>query len=407
MPPRMKWRRDNTSATPKPIDIRLDGLAPDGRLQCSSETTIRDAYERRVNAIREAWGKGGVWAESVRALAAKRYGVTRWMAARDAGVVAVEDLMRSSGAEPLADAIRDYLKASRASDKTKMRQRLDRLALYLGGRKATVADLTSSKVDAFLGQLIDQRTAKTTKTPAEGSTVNRYRAVISGLCTWLVRQGRLLIHPIAGKKVEKRAEPHHRLPEMSADEYGRYTSYVLGARPDLYVIPLLLIHTAADVGEVFGLTVRDLDLDGSRVHYHRLKTLRAQRGGSRPRFVPMPAIVLNEVRAHIAEHDVQGSTLAFGMFARRDVEWLHERAAKHIGRPELTLKDLRHVAAIAWVRAGVHIRIVQRWMGHASLSQTMKYCDYEPDAGIAAESAERAADTLNRTAGVIPLRKEA
>ena len=84
-----------------------------------------------------------------------------------------------------------------------------------------------------------------------------------------------------------------------------------------------------------------------------------------------------------------------------------ERAAKAIARPELTIKDLRHIAAIAWVKAGVHIRLVQRWLGHTTLTETMKYTDYEPDAGMAVEMAERAAATLNQTAGVIALPRPA
>jgi integrase len=91
------------------------------------------------------------------------------------------------------------------------------------------------------------------------------------------------------------------------------------------------------------------------------------------------------------------------MFRRRDVETLHARAARSIERPELTLKDLRHVSAIAWVKGGVHIRLVQRWLGHTSLSQTMKYTDYEPNAETESELAERAAATLARTMDVTPL----
>jgi integrase len=63
------------------------------------------------------------------------------------------------------------------------------------------------------------------------------------------------------------------------------------------------------------------------------------------------------------------------------------------------------VAAIAWVKAGVHIRLVSRWLGHRSLAMTMRYTDYEPDGEAAVEMAERAAQTLNRPADVTPLRE--
>lgn len=402
MPRRAKWRRDQTSDSPKGIDLRLPGLKPSDRFQVSSGVVHKSAYELRRNAIREAWALGGIWADAVRALSAKRIDLDAFMQAREGGKDAIQALLVSAGSEPLSLVIRDYLKQSRAKDKAKMKQRLARFAGSLG-KGATVADVTTANIDAFLSSLIDQRTAKTTKAPAQGSTVNRYRAVIGGLCTWAVKVGRMETHPIAGKKVEKRPEPHHRLPELSADEYRDYVARVRAERPDLAIALLLLIHTAPDVGELFERTAADVDLDARKIRYARSKTERFS--SSRPRFVPMPEIVVGELRSHLAEHGLRGSQKLFSMFKRSDVESTHERAVRAIQRPELTLKDLRHVAAIAWVKAGVHIRLVQRYLGHASLSQTMKYTDYEPDAETAAEMAERAAETLNRTADVTPIRK--
>lgn len=400
MPRRAKWRRDGTSESPKPIDLRLPGF---GRVQLASGVIHRSAYELRVNAIREAWALGGVWRDAVRALATRRFDVAAFMDARALGEAGVRELLTRAGSEPLADLVRDYLKQTRATDKGKMRQRLARFVGSLG-KGATVADVTTASIDAFLASLIDQRTARTSKTLAQGSTVNRYRAVIGGLCTWAVKMGRMPTHPIAGKKVEKRPEPHHRLPELSADEYRGYIDTVQAARPDMAIVYLLLIHTGPDVGEVFALTARDVDLENGSVTYQRTKTRRFASAG-KPRRVPMPAVVVAELRAHLAEHQLTGSHRLFTMFRRAELEWLHDRAAAAIQRPELTLKDLRHVAAIAWVKAGVHIRLVQRWLGHASLSQTMRYTDYEPDSDTVQEAAERAADTLNRTIGVTPIRK--
>jgi integrase len=400
MPRHAKWSREGTSASPKMIDVRLPGL---GRLQVTSGVVHRSAYTLRVNAIREAWALGGLWADAVRALKAGRFDVAAFYEARSRGEAGVRHLLATAGSEPLATLVKDYLKQSKATDLVKMRQRLGRFQKALG-KTPSVADLTPSAVERFLEGLTDARTAKTTKTAAKGSTVNRYRAVIGGLCTWAVKTGRMQTHPIAGKQVEKRAEPHHRLPELSADEYRDYMAAVRAARPDLAVVLLLLIHTAPDVGELLsehGASARDADLETGRMRYERSKT---KRFGPAPRFVPMPSIVLAEVRAHVAEHGLRGSQRLFSMVKRSDVEWLHDRAAQAIQRPELTLKDLRHVAAIAWVKAGVHIRLVMRWLGHRSLAMTMKYTDYEPGAEMAVEMAERAARTLNETSDVTPLK---
>ena len=114
-----------------------------------------------------------------------------------------------------------------AKDVAKMRQRLDRFVAFLGDA-SRVADLTTAKIDSFLSSLVDLRTVnrRTPNQLANGKEcgsdqkVNRYRTVIGGLCTWAIRANRLERHPIAGKRVQKRAEPHHRLPELSPDEYA-------------------------------------------------------------------------------------------------------------------------------------------------------------------------------------------
>lgn len=396
MPKAMKWGRGGVSAKPKPIDVYLDG-GP--RLQVSSGVLRKDAYDARRLAIKEDWSRGGVWREAVLALHAKRFTVAEWYAVRSAGVEALGSFLAAKGAEPLREAIRDYLRSVRAADKPKMRQRLDRLAGNLG-KQATVADLVPAKIDRFLSELTDERTAnRKVPVPAAGSTVNRYRAVISGLCTWLVNQSRLSAHPIRGKQVAKREEPPHRIPELSPAEYQGYTELYRTQRPDLLVLALLLLHTAADVGELFRLMVRDVDLEAKRVRLQRSKT-RRHKTANKPRLVPLPSALVAELRGHIAEHGIAGSDLLFEMIPRRELENMHQRAVNAISRPELTLKDLRHIAAIAWVKAGIHIRTVSRYMGHGSLQMTMRYTEFEPDEGTAAEQAERAMETLNKTAGV-------
>lgn len=395
MPRRMKWNRDGSWPTDRLMDFELDGL---GRFQAQSCVKMRVLYEARAGAIREDWQKGGVWRAAIRAIHAKQITVTEWYSERGKGVESLEAFLKRKGSAPLRPLIADYLRASKATDKRKMRQRLGRLADFIG-KDATVAHLTPGNLDHFLSSLIDERTGKTTKTAAKGSTVNRYRAVISGLCTWAVKHGRLAVHPIAGKKVEKREEPGHRLPELSAAEYEGYMAHVRGQRPDLAVVFLLLLHTAPDVGELFEVPTRDVDLEAKQITYYRSKTRRF--ASVKPRKVPLPSIVVTELRGHIAEYELKGSMPLLAVVDRRDVEGTHQRAARAIQRPELTLKDLRHIAAIAWVKAGVHIRLVMKWLGHTNLTQTMKYTDYEPDAGMASQMAERAAETLNQTSDTL------
>lgn len=398
MPRRPQWNEDGVSPSPKMIDLRLPGL---GRLQIASGLVHRVAYENRVNMIKEMWALGGMWADAVRALQLLRFDVHALYEAKLRGAEAVAELLAFRGGEPLATTISDYLAQSDASDKAKMRQRLERFAASLG-KAPLITDVSTAAIDKFLSGLTDARTDTTDATPAKGSTVNRYRAVIGGMCTWAVAVGRMTAHPIAGKKVRKRAEPMHQLPELSVDEYRDYLAAVRRDRPSVVVVLLTLMHTGADVGEVFSRATRDVDFERRRVRFHRTKTQRYETA-NRPRFVPLPQLLVDELRGHIALHRLRGNQPLFGMIDRHDVEVAHRRAVKSIDRGDLTLKGLRHVAAISWVKGGNHIRLVQRWLGHASLSQTMKYTDFEPDAEEVAPAVERAADSLTQTADVVPI----
>jgi integrase len=70
----------------------------------------------------------------------------------------------------------------------------------------------------------------------------------------------------------------------------------------------LLLHTGADVGEVFSRVVRDVDFDRATppIRYQRTKTERFATA-NKPRFVPMPKTLVAELRAHMAEHELRGS----------------------------------------------------------------------------------------------------
>jgi integrase len=76
----------------------------------------------------------------------------------------------------------------------------------------------------------------------------------------------------------------------------------------------------------------------------------------------------------------------------------HRPARAAIGRPGLTIKDLRHVAAIAWNRAGVNMVRIKDYLGHATLSQTARYAHYAPDQAEEADLARRIARQLRGTA---------
>ena len=146
-------------------------------------------------------------------------------------------------------------------------------------------------------------------------------------------------------------------------------------------LTLVLGLTGLRFGELRGLRVADL----LEVPYPALRVSRsvpASTGGGRPivrertktgraRVVPLAEVLVPVVRQWSA--DKQPSDLLFtapqgGWVSlsnwRRSVRWPQTSRGR---RPH----DLRHTAATAWLAAGVDVKTVQTWLGHASGELTL------------------------------------
>ncbi len=63
---------------------------------------------------------------------------------------------------------------------------------------------------------------------------------------------------------------------------------------------------------------------------------------------------------------------------------LHERlwgACRRAGLREIRWHDLRHSFASQLVTAGVPVRQVQEWLGHSTITMTMRYAHLAPGSG--------------------------
>jgi integrase len=171
----------------------------------------------------------------------------------------------------------------------------------------------------------------------------------------------------------------------------------------------MLISTGADIGEVLTRLVRDIHKGETltRIDLRRSKT------DSDPRLVPLPdEYAVNLVR-HVERFQLKLGDRLFGMFRRTWIENLHERVRVTIGRgthremakaaedtgiappaPDacdvLRIKDLRHVAAITWAKAGVRLERIQGWLGHKRIEQTQIYARFRPEDAYDAPFIERA-----------------
>ena len=164
---------------------------------------------------------------------------------------------------------------------------------------------------------------------------------------------------------------------------------VCGAQGDVVT---LLAYTGLRFGEMVGLRVEDVDLQARRLRVRRSIT---QVGGklvegnpksaAGRRSVPVPQRVIPILTQRVSQRlpgqpaitSPNGSLLGLENW-KRSTRW--REAIVEIGRPSLRVHDLRHTYASLARRAGADLRLLQKTMGHASITVTAHiYADLYDD----------------------------
>lgn len=141
-------------------------------------------------------------------------------------------------------------------------------------------------------------------------------------------------------------------------------------------------------GEIWGLTVEDVDFLRSLVHVRRQLDERGQlvalKTAASYRTVPLPESVKTRLAAHLAASGrrdglvfvgEKGGPVNRGVF---HAAWTAARKA--VGVPTLKLHDLRHAYASALIASGESVKTVQTRLGHGSAALTLDtYSHLWPD----------------------------
>lgn len=131
-----------------------------------------------------------------------------------------------------------------------------------------------------------------------------------------------------------------------------------------------------------GLHLEVSDIDSSRmmIHVHRGK-------GAKDRYVPLPPSTLNLLRRYWVTHrhprllfpalgrNGKGAKETQTPMAKSSVQGAFRRAKFDAGihKKSVSIHTLRHSYATHLLEAGVNLRAIQRYMGHAQLETTMVY----------------------------------
>ncbi|HLK39244.1 MAG TPA: site-specific integrase, partial [Polyangiaceae bacterium] len=148
---------------------------------------------------------------------------------------------------------------------------------------------------------------------------------------------------------------------------------------------MFAFHTGARAGEQIAFEWGDLDLRNRFVCLRRSSTdgtVRNTTKSGKPRKVPLTASLEGALKA--IRH-AKGPLV----FCQRDGKpmtlWmLHERlwvACRRAGLRRIRWHDCRHSFASQLVIAGTPLRQVQEWLGHSTITTTMRYAHLAPGGG--------------------------
>lgn len=211
------------------------------------------------------------------------------------------------------------------------------------------------------------------------STVNRKLAALSKLLSYAHERG--IVQSRA--PITRMKESEGRLRWYTTEEEARLLQH---CSAELRPLLIFLLDTGARLGEALKLRVRDV---GSVfVELHGTKN-------GRNRGIPLTERCRSALAPLLGP---DGDALVFGAWSKTSVhrEFTPLKLAAGITDPEAVVHSLRHTCASRMVQRGVAIQVVQQWLGHRTLTQTLRYAHLAPTNLLSAMSALEGPPTLGR-----------
>jgi len=162
---------------------------------------------------------------------------------------------------------------------------------------------------------------------------------------------------------------------LSERERTAFIKTAARERGPVFTFCLVLKETGCRLSEALELTPEHVDVSAGLIIFRSLK----KRRDDIHRAVPVSTKVLSALQS---VHDIRGRLQDADL--RQSRLWPWHRATAHryvtavmrnarIDGPQATAKGLRHGFGVAALSRGVPINLLQKWLGHASLTTTAIY----------------------------------
>jgi integrase/recombinase XerD len=160
---------------------------------------------------------------------------------------------------------------------------------------------------------------------------------------------------------------------LTAGERARFLQAAKDcARAELRTLCLTLAYTGCRISEALALTPAKVEREAGFI---AIRSLKKRNGGVVIREVPVPTGLLHELsQVHERTNRTEQLWPLSRTWAWQQIKRTMHEAAISDG-PHQTPKGLRHSFGIHAIRSGVPLNLVQRWLGHASMTTTAIYLD--------------------------------
>jgi len=235
-----------------------------------------------------------------------------------------------------------------------VRSFLGELNEILLGRKFSV--FSDESIDRLIGALRERGNSN--------ATINRKMAALSKLLRKAEKMGDIRSLPEFRRQREKAG----RIRILDADEEARLFAAIRARSEDAWRLSVFLVDAGCRLGEALGLMWQDIADD--RATFWITKS-------GRSRTVPLTARARNAIEA-----PKNGGSGPFANLTQPGFRAVWNDAKAEIGLSgdtQVVPHILRHTCASRLVRGGIDIRRVQMWLGHRTLSMTMRYAHLATD----------------------------
>jgi integrase len=225
------------------------------------------------------------------------------------------------------------------------------------GKTRHPRDITASDVDRVMAVLAEKSNSS--------ATINRKLAALSKMLRHAQSRGIIDRMPA----IERKREKEGRLRWYTPEEEARVLKH-LADKQDFKDLIVFLADTGCRLSEALRIQARDVDQVHARFHGTK---------NGKARAVPLTGRLreLTSRRREGLNPTDQIFPKDWDIFKARR-QWDRVCEALGIEDKEAVLHAWRHTCASRLVQNGVGIQVVQQWLGHKTLTQTLRYAHLAP-----------------------------